>query len=408
MTISILRGRRILLGVTGSIACYKVVDLASTLTQAGALVDVIMTEAAQRFVQPVTFRSVTGRSVHTDMWSLDEHVRHVQLGEEADLLLVAPATAHTLAKLAHGEADNLLTVTALAARCPVAVAPAMDGGMYEHPAVQANVATLRERGVTVLGPAEGRMASGLTGTGRLVEPPELLQHLRLILGQDGPLRDRHVVVTAGPTEEPLDPVRFMTNRSTGKQGLALAQAALDLGARVTLITGPIREPLPLGVESVHVRTAAQMRDAVLEAAAGADVLLMVAAVADFRPAHVAGSKIKKDNVVAEQPVIELARNPDILMAVRRQREEGGRPLVTMGFAAETEDAVSHGRGKLARKGLDFIAINDVAAADAGFAVDTNQITLIERDGAAYEFPLQRKSAVAEELLRHVLRRLHAI
>ena len=257
-SITLLQEKRIVLGVTGSIACYKTVDLASKLTQAGALVDVVMTEAARRFVTPLTFRSVTGRPVHSDMWDLAEHVRHVGLGEMADLLLVAPATANTLAKLAYGLADNLLTVTALAARCPVMVAPAMDGGMYDHAATQDNVATLQERGVIVAGPASGRMASGLTGVGRMLEPMVLLAQIRLALAQMGPLQGRHVVVSAGPTREPLDPVRFISNRSTGKQGLAVAQAALDAGARVTLIAGPVEAAIPMGVTHVPVMTTEEM------------------------------------------------------------------------------------------------------------------------------------------------------
>ncbi len=246
--ITLFQEKRILLGVTGSIACYKAVDLASKLTQAGALVDVILTESAEKFVTPLTFRSVTGRPVYTSMWDLADHVRHVGLGETADLFIIAPATANTMAKLAQGIADNLLTVTALAARCPVMMAPAMDGGMFDHPATQANMALLAERGVTFAGPADGRMASGLSGLGRMMEPPELLARARAILARNGPLAGCKVVVSTGPTREALDPVRFISNRSTGKQGLAVAQAALDAGAEVTLIAGPISEPIPLGCD----------------------------------------------------------------------------------------------------------------------------------------------------------------
>ncbi|MCP4417260.1 MAG: bifunctional phosphopantothenoylcysteine decarboxylase/phosphopantothenate--cysteine ligase CoaBC, partial [Chloroflexi bacterium] len=251
---SLLAGKQILLGVTGSIAAYKAVDLASRLTQAGAFVDVILTEGAQKFVSPLTFRSVTGRPSFSSMWSLDEHVPHVGLGETAALFLIAPTTAHTIAKLAHGLADNLLTVTALAARCPLLIAPAMDGGMYEHAATRANVATLRERGVQFVGPAAGRMASGLSGLGRMVESAELVGHIRQTLAQNGPMAGRKVVVSTGPTREPLDPVRFISNRSTGKQGLAVAQAALDAGADVMLVHGPIFEPIPYGVTAVPVQT----------------------------------------------------------------------------------------------------------------------------------------------------------
>jgi phosphopantothenoylcysteine decarboxylase/phosphopantothenate--cysteine ligase len=399
----------VVLGVTGSIACYKVVDLASKLTQLGVGVDVVMTAAAEQFVTPLSFRSVTGRPVFTDMWSLDEHVRHVQLGESADLLVIAPATAHTIAKLAHGLANNLLTVTALAARCPLLVAPAMDGGMFEHPATQANLALLKERGATIIGPAEGRMASGLVGLGRMVEPAELLGHIRLALGKGGPLAGRRVVVTAGPTQEPVDPVRFISNHSSGKQGLALAQAALDLGADVTLITGPIQQPIPIGVVHFPVQTANQMMEAVLDAVWGADVLCMAAAVSDFRPSTVAEQKIKKTDAstgaATGDMAIALARNPDILNEVKAQKMAVGRPLVTVGFAAETQDVVKYGRDKLHRKGLDFIAVNDVSASDAGFAVDTNRVILLGKDGLELELPLQSKTAVAHQILVYVVEKL---
>jgi phosphopantothenoylcysteine decarboxylase/phosphopantothenate--cysteine ligase len=397
--------KTVVLGVTGSIACYKVVDLASKLTQAGVKVDVILTEAAERFITPLSFRSVTGRPVFSDMWSLDEHVRHVQLGESADLLVIAPATAQTIAKLAQGMADNLLTLTALAARCPLLIAPAMDGGMYEHPATQANLAILRERGAIIVGPAEGRMASGLIGLGRMVEPAELLGRIRLALAQGGPLQNRHVVVTAGPTQEAVDPVRFLSNHSSGKQGLALAQAALDLGANVTLITGPISQPLPVGVVHRPVQTAAQMCQAVLKAVRQADVLVMSAAVADFRPAQAAGQKIKKTETGDGELIISLARNPDILSEVKSQKEKIGRPLITVGFAAETQDIIAYGRDKLQRKGLDFIAINDVSAGDAGFAVDTNRVVLLSAEGLEMEMPLQSKTAVAQAIMSHIIESL---
>ncbi|MAT99115.1 MAG: bifunctional phosphopantothenoylcysteine decarboxylase/phosphopantothenate--cysteine ligase CoaBC [Anaerolineaceae bacterium] len=402
---SLLTGKRILLGVTGSIACYKAVDLASKLTQAGAEVDVILTEGARQFITPLTFRSVTGRPSYDDMWSLADHVKHVGLGETADLFVIAPATAHTLAKLAHGLADNLLTVTALAARCPILIAPAMDGGMYEHPATQANVATLCERGVQFAGPAEGRMASGLTGLGRMVEPGDLLAHIRQMLAKDGPLAGRKVVVSTGPTREPLDPVRFISNRSTGKQGLAVAQAALDAGAEVTVVHGPIVEPVPFGATAVSVQTTEEMGDAVLAAAKGADALFMVAAVADFRPNAQSGQKIKKTD---EQwgRAIGLEVTLDILSAVKERRDKSGYPRVVLGFAAETHNAFEYGRDKLLRKGLNFIAVNDVMDEDAGFEVDTNKVLLLSSAGVVEEIPLQSKTAVAERLVHHVAKSLN--
>jgi phosphopantothenoylcysteine decarboxylase / phosphopantothenate---cysteine ligase len=399
--IALLTGKRIVLGVTGSIAAYKAADLASKLTQAGALVDVIVTEAAQRFVTPLTFQSVTGRPVHGDMWqaSTEAHVAHVALGEQADLLVIAPATADTLAKLAHGLADNLLTVTALAARCPLLVAPAMDGGMLAHPATQANLATLAARGVQVLGPAEGRMASGLRGKGRLLEPDELFGHIRLALAAGGSLAGRHVVVSAGGTQEPVDPVRFLSNHSSGKQGYALAQAALDRGARVTLVTGPTALPAPTGAEVVHVQTAQQMAEAVLAASARADVLLMAAAVADFRPAAPAAHKLKKTAV----PEIVLEKTTDILGAVANARAASAehRPAVVVGFAAESQDLVENAREKVQRKHLSLIAANDISASDAGFSVDTNRVTLIDGRGALEELPLLSKAQVAEVILSRV-------
>lgn len=402
--ITLFKEKRILLGVTGSIACYKAIDLASKLTQAGAAVDVIMTEAAQRFVTPLAFRSVTGRAVYSDMWSLHAHVQHVGLGETADLFLIAPATAHTIARLAHGLADNLLAVTALAARCPLIVAPAMDGGMYEHAATQANVETLRARGVRFAGPAAGRMASGLRGLGRMLEPAELLAQARLALAQDGPLAGCKVVVTTGPTREPLDPVRFISNRSTGKQGLAVAQAALDAGAAVTLIHGPIHEPVPYGATAVPVTTTEEMGKATLEAVGDADALFMVAAVADFRPGNMSQQKIKKTD---EQwgRAIGLEVTLDILSAVKAQREKTGYPRVSLGFAAETHNAFEYGRDKLWRKGLNFIAVNDVMADGAGFEVDTNRVLLLSSAGVVEEMPLLSKTAVAERLVHHVAQAL---
>lgn len=400
-SITVLKDKRVLLGVTGSIAAFKSVDLASKLTQAGAFVDVILTESAARFVTSLSFRSVTGRPVYTDMWALDDHVRHVGLGESADLMLIAPATANTITKLAHGAADNLLSVTALAARCPLLVAPAMDGGMWDHPATQANVDTLRERGVAILGPAEGRMASGLSGLGRMVEPVDLLGEIRVRLGANGSLAGRRVIVSTGPTREPVDPVRFISNRSSGKQGIAVAQAALDAGARVTLVAGPSCEDAPYGAEMINVQTTQEMGDAILSCVDEADILMMVAAVADFRPNAVAERKIKKTENADWGLAIGLEKTLDILSAVKERRDKTGFPRVVLGFAAETHNAFEYGREKLLRKGLNFIAVNDVTAEGAGFAVDTNRVLLLSSAGVVEEMPLQSKTAVAERLIYHV-------
>ncbi|MBI3764841.1 MAG: bifunctional phosphopantothenoylcysteine decarboxylase/phosphopantothenate--cysteine ligase CoaBC, partial [Chloroflexi bacterium] len=276
--IPLFNSKRLLLGVTGSIAAYKAADLASKLTQAGAQVDVILTEAAAQFVTPLTFQSLTARRAYqpADLWGAEAHVIHVGLGESADLLAIAPATANIIAKLAAGLADDLLTVTALAARCPLMIAPAMDGGMFAHPATQANLKTLVERGAIVVGPAEGRMASGLTGLGRMVEPEEIVGHIRIALARNGRLAGRKVVVSAGGTQEPIDPVRYISNYSSGKQGFALAQVALDHGAAVTLVAGPTALPTPFGSIRVNVQTTEEMAEAVLAGCADADVLLMAA------------------------------------------------------------------------------------------------------------------------------------
>jgi len=392
--IPVLSGKRILLGVSGSIAACKAADLASRLTKAGARVDAILTAAASRFVTPLTFQSLTGRPAPADLWSEEAHILHVGLADGADLLVVAPATADILAKLAHGLADDLLTVTALAARCPLLVAPAMDAGMFEHPAVQANLATLRARGATVIGPADGRMASGLEGRGRMLEPEEILGHVRLAAGRNGPLAGRRVVVTAGGTQEPIDPVRVIANRSSGKQGFAVAQAALDRGAAVTLVAAPCALPTPVGASRIDVATAQEMADAVLESCAGADALVMAAAVADFRPARPAAKKLKKD---AGPPAVELERTTDILAVVTAAR---ARPACVVGFAAETGDLLRNARRKLKEKRLSLIVANDVTQPGGGFGSDTNRVMLIDAAGTE-ELPLLSKAEVAGRILDRV-------
>jgi phosphopantothenoylcysteine decarboxylase/phosphopantothenate--cysteine ligase len=407
--IALLEDRRILLGVTGGIAAYKVCMLASRLTQAGAQVDVVMTEAATRFVTPLAFQSLTGRPVYTTMWGaldaamgegavLPTHVVHVGLAEAADLLVIAPATANTMAKLAHGLADNLLTTLALAVRCPTLLVPAMDVEMWAHAATQANVATLRKRGALFAGPASGRMASGLEGEGRMVEPEEILGHIRLVLGREGALAGRRVVVTAGPTREPIDPVRFISNPSSGRQGFALAQAALDRGAEVTLVTGPTHLPTPVGAERVEVVTAQGMHDVVLATTGDADALLMAAAVGDFRPETTASQKIKKGE---HDLGVRMVRTPDILAAVAARWSDSGHPRVTVGFAAESENLLENARAKLAAKNLDLIVANDITAGDAGFAVETNRVVLLDQEGDLERLPLMSKAAVAEIVLERV-------
>src|SRR5690349_491213 len=394
---SLLKNKHVVLGVTGSIAAYKAADLASKLAQQGAQVDVILTAAAQKFVTALTFQSVTGRKAYTDadLWGGEAHVLHVGLGHSADLLVIAPCTANTIAGLAHGQADHLLSVTALAMRSPLLIAPAMDGGMYDHPATQENIEVLKKRGATFIGPAEGHLASGLAGVGRMLETAEILGHIRILLGQNGPLAGKKVVVTAGGTQEPLDPVRVISNRSSGKQGYALAQAALDMGAQVTLITTPTALTPPVAARLIRVETARQMLDAVLAQSAQSDALIMAAAVADFRPKAMAKDKIKKEGGI---PQIELEATEDILKTVAEKRSKSECPRVVVGFAAESRDLLENASHKLKSKGLDFIAANDISASGAGFAVETNRVTLLFADGTKESLPLMSKSEVAEIIL----------
>ena len=403
---SVLSDKRIILGVTGSIAAYKAVDLASKLTQAGAQVDVILSGAAEKFVTPLTFQSVTGRRafVDNDLWGNEAHVLHVGLAAKhaANLFVIAPCTANTIARLAHGQADTLLTVTALASRSPLLIAPAMDGGMYDHPATQENIETLKKRGATFIGPAEGHLASGLSGVGRMLETSEIIGHIRILLGRNGLLAGKKIIVTAGGTQEPLDPVRVLTNRSSGRQGYALAQTALEMGALVTLITTPTSLISPVGACVVNVETARQMLEAVLKESTESDALIMAAAVADFRPKNQAKDKIKKEGGI---PQIELEATDDILKTVAGARSREARPRVVVGFAAESRDLLENAAYKLQSKGLDFIAANDISADDAGFAVETNRVTLLFADGRQEGLPLMSKSEVAEAILVRVAKLL---
>lgn len=408
MTINLLKDKRILLGVTGSIAVYKALDLASKLTQAEAVVDVIMTEAAQKFVTPLAFQAVTGRGVYTQMWQtektteLPSHIAHVGLGEDSDLMLIAPITANSIAKLSHGFADDLLSVVALTAKCPLMIAPAMDGGMYEHPATQANLKTLHERDVVIIEPEEGRFASGMTGVGRLPETPVLMGYIRQLLGQlSGRLRDKHIMVTAGGTREALDPVRYLTNRSSGKQGFAVAQAAIDAGAKVTLVTTTDSLEIPIGASIIRVASAEEMRSAVLAGLGDVDALVMAAAIADFRPSTVSKQKIKKLEDETEGLHLDLDRTPDVLLAVKEFREEYDRPRVVVGFAAESQDLLTNANSKLHRKGLDLIVANDITGPDAGFEVDTNRVILIGRNGEKSALDLMTKAEVGEFIMQQI-------
>ena len=384
----------IVLGVTGSISAYKAVDIASKLTQEGAKVHVIMTRAAVEFVTPLTFRGVTGSSVVTEMFELTSEfsIEHVALSEAADVVVVAPATANVIAKLAAGIADDMLGCTVLATTAPVIIAPAMNVNMYENSVTQKNLAKLRDRGFVIIGPVYGRLASGRMGLGRLAENEEILGVICQVLGRGGDLKGRRIVVTAGGTEEPIDPVRYITNRSSGKMGYALAAAARDRGATVSLVTAPTALPDPVGVDVVHIGTAQEMQEAVLRVTATTDVLVMAAAVADYRPAQPVGQKIKRE---ASTLTLELVSTPDILT-------EAKGSFIKVGFAAESENLVENARGKLERKHLDLIVANDITAADSGFGTDSNRVVIIDRSGKAETLPLLPKREVADRILDRVV------
>lgn len=399
-----LAGTRVVLGISGGIAAYKAPLVARLFLKAGATVDVVPTRGALQFVGTTTFEGLTGRRVRSEVWEDVPEETHVALARQADVVAIYPATAHTLAKAAHGLADDLLTTTLLATEAPVVVAPAMHGEMWDHPATQANVTILRGRGMVVVGPATGALMGGDVGTGRAVEPEEFVDAViaAVTAPQIRDLDGRHVVVTAGGTREPLDPVRYLGNRSTGRMGFAIAAAAAARGARVTLVAAPTHLATPAGVDRVDVVTARDLRDAVFAAVVDADVVVKAAAVADFRPATTSDEKIKK---AAGTPTVELVPNPDTLQELGDARRDGSLALpVLVGFAAETHDVEAHGRDKLVRKGADLLAVNDVSASDAGFATDTNRIVILSEEGRA-DVPLSSKYEVADRLLDEVVKRL---
>ena len=370
---TILTARRVLLGVAGGVAAYKVAGVARHLVAAGADVRTVMTASAARFVGADTFAALTGHPVHTSLWEEPGTVLHVELAHQADVALVAPATAHTIAKLAHGMADDLLSATLLEADCPLVIAPAMHTGMWQHPATRGNVTTLEERGVRFVGPVAGPLAHGDEGVGRLAEPQDIVAGVEAALAKGGDLAGRRVLITAGPTHEPLDPVRFIGNRSSGKMGIAVAAEAAARGAEVYLVLGPGTAGPPPGVHAVHVTTAEEMRDAVMRQAPEADAVVMAAAVADFRPEREAGSKLKKEEGA---PRLALVPTPDILRELGEHRGGG----VLIGFAAETSDLEANGRRKLRDKGLDLIVVNEVGREGTGFGSDTNDAMILASDG----------------------------
>ncbi|MEU2440869.1 bifunctional phosphopantothenoylcysteine decarboxylase/phosphopantothenate--cysteine ligase CoaBC [Streptomyces rubradiris] len=395
---------KVVLGVSGGIAAYKACELLRRFTESGHDVRVVPTASALHFVGAATWSALSGNPVATEVWDDVHEVPHVRIGQHADLVVVAPATADMLAKAAHGLAGDLLTNTLLTARCPVVFAPAMHTEMWEHPATQENVATLRRRGAVVIEPAVGRLTGVDTGKGRLPDPGEIFEVCRRLLarGSAAPdLEGRHVVVSAGGTREPLDPVRFLGNRSSGKQGYALARTAAARGARVTLVAANTGLPDPAGVDVVRVGTAVQLREAVLKAAADADAVVMAAAVADFRPAAYAAGKIKKKDGQEPDPIV-LVRNPDVLAEISAERARPGQVIV--GFAAETDDVLANGRAKLARKGCDLLVVNEVGERKT-FGAEESEAVVLGADGSETPVPYGPKEDLADTVWDLVVRRL---
>jgi phosphopantothenoylcysteine decarboxylase/phosphopantothenate--cysteine ligase len=390
--VTVWAGRHVVLGVSGGIACYKSCILARRLTEAGARVDVVLTQAAGEFVRPVTFEALTGRPVQSSLWEPGGALSHVRLGQDAAVVIVAPATAHLLARLAHGQADDVLTALLLARKAPLLLAPAMNDEMFAHPATQANLEILRSRGVAFVGPEIGALAEGPSERpGRMSEPEAIMAHAARLLRAGG-LKGRRVVVTAGPTREPIDPVRVVTNRSSGKMGYRVAEAAWERGADVVLISGPVTLAEPVGIMVRRVDSTQELEDAVRAELPKADVLVMAAAPADYRPCSPSDSKRSRvDGALA----IPMEPTTDVLDATRGVRKSGS---VIVGFALETGDALAKGLAKLERKDLDLIVVNDALEPGAGFDKDTNRVALLGRDGTRKILPLQTKREVAEAIL----------
>ncbi|WP_166238116.1 bifunctional phosphopantothenoylcysteine decarboxylase/phosphopantothenate--cysteine ligase CoaBC [Paenibacillus turpanensis] len=391
-----LKGKTVVVGVSGGIAAYKAVALCSRLTQAGANVRVIMTEGAAKFVTPLTFQSITRHAVYTDTFDEQDAsvIAHIDLADRADLIVVAPATANVIAKMAHGLADDMLTTTLLAATCPIVVAPAMNVHMYEHPAVVENMNTLRLRGIRFVEPGTGQLACGYVGKGRLAEPEQIAAYLEQLVMENEPpklLAGKRVLITAGGTVERIDPVRYITNDSSGKMGFAIAEQARRLGAEVTLVYASVSEKLPEGVELVRVQSALDMMDAVLERFSDTDLVVKAAAVADYRPAEPAAQKIKKQE---DELTLRLVKNPDILAALGQRKTK----QFLVGFAAETNDLELHAMQKLQRKNCDLIVANDVTDPLAGFGKDTNVLHVFDGNGPAASFPPLSKHEAALRLL----------
>ena len=404
MNADALRGKFVVLAVTGSIAVYKVIELARRMTQAGATVQVVMTPGATQFVQPLTFQALTYRPVEVEMFGTfdDRAAGHVAMGQQADVVVIAPATAHTIARLANGFADDLIGTTVLASHAPLVVAPAMETHMWANPATQANVEALRARGAVIVEPESGELASGLVGQGRLASLEAIGAAIEDALTTSSALAGRRIVVTAGPTLEPIDPVRVVTNRSSGKMGYAIADAARRAGAEVRLITGPTALRPPVGVSVVRIETATELADAVLAALPGADAVVMAAAIADYRPATPSDRKLKKREQ-GNEVSLTLVRTPDVLEAIVAKREAG---TLVVGFKAETGDAVGEASRMLREKKLDLVVANDVTAPGSEFGSDTDQVSLVSAGGAE-QLPLLPKREVARRLVAKIAERLQA-
>jgi phosphopantothenoylcysteine decarboxylase / phosphopantothenate---cysteine ligase len=385
-----LRGKKIVLGVTGGIAAYKSADVASKLTQEGCDVKVVMTRAATEFIKPLTFEAVTGNAVITDMFetSAEHRINHIALSEMADIILIAPATADIIAKIACGLADEMLSSTILAARIPVMLSPAMHTAMWENTVTAENIAKLRKRGYYIIEPEQGRLASGGYGAGRFPETIDIIDHVKKVLGAGGVLAGKRILVTAGGTREPIDPVRIISNRSSGKMGYAVAEAARDRGAEVVLITAPTALHRPAGIRIVEIETAAEMKQAVDDEVKNGDALIMAAAVADYQTAAAAADKIKKSE---DKLILELVPTPDILGEIKAD-------IIKIGFAAESSNLVENARQKLEKKNLDLIIANNIASNTPVFDADTNEITIISKDGKEEHLPLMSKANAAEQIL----------
>ena len=387
-----LIGKRVVLGVTGSIAAYKAVSLLRTLLREGAVVHIVMTQSAMKFVTPLTFEVLSGHPVSTDMFEAHQEMKHLSLPAQADAIVIAPATANCLARAALGLADDLLSTMLLTAQCPLIVVPAMDGGMWTHPSVREHVETLRARGTIVVDPEIGPLASGQIGQGRLAEEATILEAIQAALAPQRDWQGHRILVSAGPTQEPIDPVRFISNRSSGKMGYAIAQAAQARGAQVVLVTGPTALPTPRGVEVVAIATAEEMLKALSARLAWSTTVIMAAAVADFRPARPASQKIKKQSQTSQ--TLDLERTTDVLASLSAQRTT----QLMVGFAAETGDLIAQAKDKLTAKGLDLIVANDVTIEGGGFGSDQNAATLIDQQGVVTELPLMPKRALADAIL----------